>query len=65
MKYNHYESISNWNKKIQNLGLTPNSKNIDLGTLSYNKGKAVELIFEGDLEKAISYLQKELNKGEK
>ena len=46
MKYNHYESISNWNKKIQNL----KSKNMDLGTLSYNKGKAVELIFAGDLK---------------
>lgn len=61
MKYNHYESISNWNKKIQNLDLTPKSKNMDLGTLSYNKGKAVELIFAGDLKEAILYLQKELN----
>ena len=61
MKYNHYESISKWNKKIQNLDLTPTSKNMDLGTLSYNKGKAVELIFAGDLKEAILYLQKELN----
>lgn len=57
MTYKHYESIANWNKKIQNL----KSKNMDLGTLSYNKGKAVELIFAGDLKEAILYLQKELN----
>ena len=61
MKYNHYESISKWNKKIQNLYSTPKLNNTDLGTLSYNKGKAVELIFSGDLKEAILYLQKELN----
>lgn len=61
MTYKHYESIANWNKKIQNLYSTPKLKNMDLGTLSYNKGKAVELIFAGDLKEAILYLQKELN----